>query len=127
MLLVCAAVSIALELFKPPWIAAVAACLVLFCFIFSIYLPKRYKSFRYAVGNKEVVVRRGVFVRNTSYLPRGNIQLVTRTSTFHERIFRLSTVIVYTAGKAGYLPGLSEENAEKIVNLLSGFDKTEDL
>ncbi|VVB57527.1 Bacterial PH domain protein [uncultured archaeon] len=75
-----------------------------------------YMSFTYEMGEKEFIVRQGVFTRETTVIPYERIQNVNTRRTLLERFLGLATLEIDTAGSnpnmaEGVLPGVSNKDA----------------
>ncbi len=81
-----------------------------------------YRAFRYAVREHDLLVRSGVLFRRWSSIPLGRIQHVDTRQGPLERALGLSRLQVYTAAGMsadGSIPGLAEEDAERLRDELS--------
>lgn len=75
----------------------------------------RYRTFRFLVAERQLWLRDGVIFRREKVVPSSRLQHVDVTFGPIERIFGLSTLVVFTAGGAVAtfrVPGLSPERAE---------------
>jgi membrane protein YdbS with pleckstrin-like domain len=71
----------------------------------------------YAIRDKDIVYRSGVFWRTVTAIPFNRIQHVEKSSTPLDRKFKLATLQLFTAGGSGgdlKIHGLSAKNAEKL-------------
>lgn len=71
----------------------------------------------YAVRDKDIVYRSGVFWRTVTAIPFNRIQHVERSSTPLDRRFDIATLQLFTAGGSGgdlKIHGLSAETAESL-------------
>lgn len=74
----------------------------------------RYRAWRYRLRSDAVYLERGVLTRVETVVPYVRVQHVDARRSPGERLFGLSTVVVYTAGSQGAdvaLPGLDPERA----------------
>lgn len=98
-----------------------------FSLLHTLWLPYlHFQVLGYALRDKDLLVRRGVFFRTIYALPLGRIQHVDTDRGPVERIFGLATVNIYTASGGGadaIIPGLTEENATLLRDAL--LDKAE--
>jgi membrane protein YdbS with pleckstrin-like domain len=71
----------------------------------------------YAVRDKDIVYRSGVFLRSVTAIPFNRVQHVETSSTPLDRHYRLATLQLYTAGSAGgdlKIDGLPAGVAERL-------------
>lgn len=71
----------------------------------------------YALRQRDIVYKSGVFWRTVTALPFNRIQHVERSSTPLDRRFRIANLQLYTAGGSGgdlRIQGLPERTAEKL-------------
>lgn len=104
--------------------SVVAASAVLLAGIITALLwPRaRYRSWSFAVGDSDVVIRRGVWWRVTSVIPHSRIQHVDTTHGPLERKLGLSSVVLFTAGTVGAsmtIPGLRTVEAGELRDRLA--------
>lgn len=94
------------------WLAPVLAAVPLFAWPF-ISVPKK----GYAVRDKDIVYKSGVFWRTVTAIPFNRIQHVEKSSTPLDRKFQLASLQLFTAGGSGgdlKIHGLSAKTAEKL-------------
>ena len=78
-----------------------------------ISVPKK----GYAVRDKDIIYKSGVFWRTVTAIPFNRIQHVEKSSTPLDRKFQLASLQLFTAGGAGgdlTIHGLSAKSAEKL-------------
>ncbi len=93
---------------------AVGAVILFHDVVLSVW---RYRTWRYAVRDHDVLMRFGVFWRTHSAVPRPRIQHVDVTSGLIERAFGLATLKLYTAGTGtadARIPGLTRADAQRL-------------
>ena len=97
---------------------AVAGCLIMHSVVMLLLWPSlEYRAFRYAVRQHDLLVRSGVLFRRWSSIPLNRIQHLDTRQGPLERILGLSRLQVYTAAGVsadGSIPGLAEEDAERL-------------
>ena len=124
------AVGLALSAGLAGWLldyeyqSVLAASAVLLAGIITALLwPRaRYRSWSFAVGDSDVVIRRGVWWRVTSVIPHSRIQHVDTTHGPLERKLGLSSVVLFTAGTVGAsitIPGLRTVEAGELRDKLA--------
>lgn len=76
----------------------------------------RYKRWGYALRERDLVIRYGVFWVTVSIIPYARLQFVDTRQGPLDRLFGLSQLVVHTAalGVSGRLPGLDTERAEEL-------------
>ena len=78
-----------------------------------VSVPKK----AYAVRERDILYKSGVFWRTVTAIPFNRIQHVEKSSTPLDRKFHLATLQLFTAGGSGgdlKIHGLSEKTAEKL-------------
>ena len=86
-------------------------------FMLLLWPSLEYRAFRYAVRQHDLLVRSGVLFRRWSSIPLNRIQHLDTRQGPLERILGLSRLQVYTAAGMsadGSIPGLAEEDAERL-------------
>jgi len=81
----------------------------------------RYRSWRYAERDEDLLVQRGLMLRKLSVIPYGRMQFVDVTAGPIDRMFGLATVQLHTAAAAtdARVPGLARPEAERLRDRLS--------
>ena len=80
------------------WAIATAFILVTLLFLVLVYLPLFYKNFSYKIHDDTLLIKKGVVYRSETKIPRERIQYVAFVATPIERLLRLKTAVIYTAG-----------------------------
>ena len=79
-----------------------------------VLLPwRRWKSWRYAIGNTEIELRHGIWWQTWTRIPMARVQHVDTRRGPLERRFGLASLVVYTAAGSRQIPGLAIEVAEE--------------
>ena len=89
----------------------------------SVWPDARYRRTRYRVDQDGLTIRRGIFWRSETFVPRSRIQHTDVLQGPLQRQFELATLIVHTAGTQDAsvpLSGLSYQVALPIRDLLIG-------
>lgn len=101
---------------------AVALTLAFLSLVRALIWPTfSWRAFRYQLRDDAFVVQRGVLFRHTVAIPRERLQHADIRQGPIERMWGLSTLVVFTAaGLAadGSIPGLDEDEAEALRDLL---------
>ncbi|MFB6241237.1 MAG: PH domain-containing protein [Candidatus Nanosalina sp.] len=82
-----------------------------------LYINRAYAAWGFEVRDDHLYIQHGVFTKVKSMVPFVRMQHVDTQRNFIERIFGLSTVVVYTAGSRGsdvQVKGLLPEDASRI-------------
>ena len=94
-----------------------------------VWPDARYRRIRYRVDQHGLTIRRGVFWRSETFVPRSRIQHTDVLQGPLQRQFELATLIVHTAGTQDAsvpLSGLSYQVALPIRDLLIGAEGDHD-
>lgn len=86
-----------------------------------VFAVLRYRIWTYQVREDSLYLHRGVLTQVTTVAPYVRIQHVDTRRSPTERVFGLSTTVVYTAGSRGAdvsIPGLTPERAEDLQSRL---------
>lgn len=85
---------------------------------YAIAIPKlRYRFWRYALREEELLIERGIWTRVRTVVPLRRIQHLDVSQDIFEREYELGRLIVHTAGTRSsdvVLPGLAIEEAEHL-------------
>ena len=96
---------------------------LLYQFLFALIWPSfEYRYFRYDVREHDLLVQQGVLFRRLSSIPHHRIQHVDTQQGPVDRLLGLSSLQLYTASGVsadGSIPGLAEEEAERLRDELS--------
>lgn len=103
-----------------PAVATAVVLLVATAFVGSV-LHGRYRSWRYAERDEDLLIQRGLMFRRLSVVPYGRMQFVDMTAGPVERVFKLATVQLHTAAAAtdARVPGLDRAEAERLRDRLA--------
>lgn len=93
-------------------VAPVIAALVYALVNIAIIPGRRFKSWRYAIGEREIELRNGIWWQTWTRIPIARIQHVDTRRGPLERRSGLASIVVYTAAGARLVPGLAIETAE---------------
>jgi membrane protein YdbS with pleckstrin-like domain len=87
----------------------------------TAFLHGRYRSWRYAERDEDLLVQRGLLVRKVTVVPYGRMQFIDLTAGPVDRIFGLATVQLHTAAAAtdARVPGLARPEAERLRDRLA--------
>ncbi len=81
-----------------------------------------YRVFRYDIREHDFLVQQGVLFRKSSAIPLHRIQHIDTHQGPIDRLLGLSTLMLYTAAGVtpdGVIPGLAEEDAQHLRDILS--------
>lgn len=97
--------------------------IVVFWLVRLFYLGKAFPRKRYSLREKDIIYSRGLLWQTRTSIPFNRIQHAEVKQGPIERIFKLHSLKVYTAGGDSsdlVIPGLSEENASRIKEYIMG-------
>lgn len=92
-----------------------------FVFIF-LYINFSFPLRRYAVREKDITYKSGLFIRKMTTVPFSRIQHVEIDESVFSRLFKLASISVFTAGDSSddlVIKGLSKEKALQIKEFIS--------
>lgn len=100
----------------PIWIAALSAAIAAVIVVLELaVLPGLlYRSWRYALNEKEIELHHGFWVRKRTLVPMSRVQHVHSTQGPIQKEYGLSTVTFSTAAGSHHIPALSEGEAERL-------------
>ncbi|NVJ45780.1 MAG: PH domain-containing protein [Cytophagia bacterium] len=117
-------VSLSDEIEKGLFEYGVSSGPILLLWLFSIfYAIKAFPKKKYSLREKDIIYSKGLLWQTRTAIPFNRIQHAEVKQGPIERIFKLHSLKVYTAGGESsdlVIPGLSEENAGKIKEFIMG-------
>lgn len=118
------AVGVGVNMVAPSWLGVLAGAMVLtWRLVMAMLWPAlMYRYFRYCVRDHDLLVRSGVLFRRWTSVPHNRIQHVDTRQGPMERLLGLQRLAVFTAAGMtadGSIPGLAEEEAERLRDELS--------
>jgi membrane protein YdbS with pleckstrin-like domain len=92
----------------------------------GLLLYRRYRAWRYAEREDDLLIGRGVMIRRLTVVPYGRMQFVDVTAGPVDRIFGLATVQLHTAAAASdaKIPGLTNAEAQRLRDQLAALGET---
>ena len=97
------------------WVYLVAGVLEVICVVDLAVSPRiQYATWRYDVTPTDVDLYRGVFVKKRTLVPLVRVQHVQTKQGPILRAHGLASVTVSTAGESFEIPGLAEDEAERL-------------
>jgi membrane protein YdbS with pleckstrin-like domain len=109
-------------------LAAVAAVLIVLVLaaLMGVLLHRRYRAWRYAEREDDLLVGRGVMFRRLTVVPYGRMQFVDVTAGPVDRLFGLATVQLHTAAAAtdAKIPGLTGDEAQRLRDQLASLGES---
>ncbi len=115
LLSVCAYFSFTL---KPFAITAVVLG-VIFALVVFWYLPKFFKTCKIQFINGSVVIKRGVFIKNTHILPFSRLIYTQTLVTPIAKLFSLTALTLKAARSYVFIPEMNEEDAKELLEAIS--------
>lgn len=107
------------------WIIFIPTVYLLLLGLRLFLIHKNYQILGYALRERDMLFRRGVFFRTQTILPFNRVQHCEIAEGMIERSFELSTLHIYTAGGESSdlsIPGLPRDTAERLKEYIA--DKT---
>jgi membrane protein YdbS with pleckstrin-like domain len=94
--------------------------------LMGVLLYRRYRAWRYAEREDDLLVGRGVMIRRLTVVPYGRMQFVDVTAGPVDRIFGLATVQLHTAAAAtdAKIPGLTNAEAQRLRDQLAALGES---
>jgi uncharacterized protein len=94
--------------------------------LMGLLLYRRYRAWRYAEREDDLLVGRGVMIRRLTVVPYGRMQFVDVTAGPVDRIFGLATVQLHTAAAAtdAKIPGLTNAEAQRLRDQLASLGES---
>ncbi len=90
-----------LFVFNPILPALIIALVVtIYVYIITIYCRKRYNSEKYYIGKNYILLKKGVFFKKEIKIYRSQVRQVRILQTPDQRLFGMSTLVFYLAGKS---------------------------
>lgn len=104
-----------------PGTVVILACVVVATAAMWTVERGRYRAWGYAERDEDLVVRRGLLVRNVSVVPYGRMQFIDVAAGPVDRLFDLATVQLHTAAAASdaRIPGLRLADAQRLRDRLA--------
>ncbi len=103
---------------KPFAITAVVLA-VIFAIVVFWYLPKFFKTCKIQYINGSVVVKRGVFLKNTHILPFSRLIYTQTLVTPIAKAFSLTALTLKAARSYVFVPEMEKTDAEELLALIS--------
>lgn len=110
------------NLFDFPWIFIFILGWILITGMFLILAIKGYEYEGYAIREKDILYKSGIFFRSTLIIPFNRVQHCEIEQGPIDRFFGLSELSLFTAGGSGSdlsIPGLSESKASSLKNFIT--------
>lgn len=85
--------------------------------IYNFILPFFiFKLYGYRIDEFSVVIKRGVIFRKNIIVPIKRIQHIEKFQGPIQMLYKLSTIIIYTAGSNAMIIGVPQENTDQIIS-----------
>jgi membrane protein YdbS with pleckstrin-like domain len=100
----------------PRWVMVLPILVSILLLIGNILIvpPRRWQSWRYAVGTAEIELRQGIWWQSRTRIPMARIQHVDTRRGPIDRRYGVAVLVLYTAAGARQIPGLAIEVAEQL-------------
>ena len=102
-----------------PFLIATAVIVLLFAGFVIWYLPKFFDSCKIQFINGSVVIKRGVFIKNTHILPFSRLIYTQTLVTPIAKFFGLTALTLKAARSHIYIPEMLKEDAEELLEAIS--------
>ncbi len=102
------------------WTAFTALWAGVYLFLFVVYYPIKYKKLTFALDDRYLVIRCGVFYNRVKAIPLGNLQYMTLLAGPLQRLFRVCSVQFICAGGRVLLPCVGQADAHTLAQLVEG-------
>ena len=105
---------------SPLWIAGVSAIFFLYGIVGVFVIPPiRWRIWRYDLNDRELYLKRGLFIVRRTLIPLVRVQHVDTTQGPVAKYFGLSSVRVSTAASTHEIPALSDDVADSLRDRIS--------
>ena len=113
------AASVLLFRWSLRWALIFAAVLgVTLFFLLVVYFPWRCRSIRYCINENSITVESGVFFKSLRRMPLSSVRYVIALRGPLERIFGLSSLLVFATGGRVLIEGIPCETADTLLRRL---------
>jgi len=106
------------------WWACAALWTVAFLFFYLFYLPARFRKLSFTLEKDRLTVTSGVFQTNTRVMPLANVQYVGLVISPFDAVWGLCTLLVTAPGGRLHLPGLRQQDARNLVELMPRYNQS---
>jgi hypothetical protein len=91
--------------------------IVLILLIINFIIPRYiYRLYGYMIEDEYVMVQKGVLFRRRDYIPIKRIQHIEKLHGPIQTLFKISTLIIYTAGSNDIIVGIPLDQADDIIH-----------
>jgi len=98
--------------------------IIILSFLNVVLFPKiRYERYKYLVSMEKIEVKKGLFVIKKTIIPIERVQKIELTSGPIDRVFDLSTVVIYTAAGNTTIKFLNSKEAQNLSEKVNAFLK----
>lgn len=105
-----------------PWILLFLSTWTLFTTLFMVLSIKSYDYQGYAIRDKDIIYKTGIFFRSSLIIPFNRIQHCEIEQGPIDRLFGLAELSLFTAGGSGSdlkIPGLAQDRANSLKNYIT--------
>jgi uncharacterized membrane protein YdbT with pleckstrin-like domain len=99
----------------PLWIAVAASAII---FLYPIGRHIQFRHTVYVLTNVKVEIQSGIFSKSAQSIPLRNIQNVTVSETFKERLINIGDVLIDTAAMEGKIMMSNIKNPRRYADLI---------
>jgi len=101
-----------------PWLATAGAWVAVFLYVYSFYLPARWRSLSFSLGKLTVCRKCGVLFHKSETLPLSAVRFTSIKQGPIARVFGLCTLRVAAAGTSLFICGLHRADASALASAL---------
>ncbi len=102
-----------IKVFSIVLLSIIVVLLLIFNFLIPQYV---YKLYGYEINNDYLVIKKGVIFRKNAYIPIKRIQHIEKFQGPIQTMFKLTTVIIYTAGSNEFIVGVPENEVDSVIH-----------
>lgn len=98
------------------WVVMATTCLFLIVWVLSVFLIPyiSWKNWRYSIDEKEIDLKRGIFIKNRTLIPLSRVQHVDTRQGPILRWYNLASVTISTAATTHEIPALDTVIADRV-------------
>ncbi len=84
--------------------------------IYAYIFPRiQYSNYKYKITDKMIEIKRGVVFKKTEYVPFVRMQHIEVFRGITDRMFKMSTIIIFTAGSSARITNIQMDEADILI------------